>query len=460
MTLEWHFGKPNRKQRRVMGLKNRYVAYGGARGGGKSWIVRKLATLSALKYPGIKILIIRETYSELEQNHITPLKADTVGFATYNEQKKLLTFVKGSTIRFGYCQTKRDMNRYQGGEWDLIFIDEASNIPEECIKMFIPCVRGVNDYPKQTFYTLNPGGKSHYYFKRLFIDRDFHEGEFPEDYAFVQAFAQDNTALMETQPEYLKDLEALPEKLKLAWLEGRWDVYQGMFFEDFIATPDNKGRCHVIDPFEPRSEWPIWHTYDYGRSKPFSVGWWTMDQDGVAYRIMEYYGCGREANTGVFMSAEEQFSEVARIEHEHEWLRRRKIRGWADPAIWIKEGSSGKSIADVAAAHGVYFDKANNDRINGWAEFHNRLYFDEDNKAMFYVFSNCKGFIRTIPTLLYDENKVEDLDTEGEDHIADESRYFFLANPLPPRIRRPKVRILPQNDPLELYASTRRSIRR
>lgn len=458
--VEWDFGSPNPKQDAVMRLRNRYIAYGGARGGGKSWLVRKWAILLCLYYKGLKVLIIRATYSELEKNHIRPMREETRLFARYNEQKKLLTFITGSTVEFGYCQNETDMERYQGGEWDIIFIDEASNIPEECIKKFIPCVRGVNEFPKRTVYTLNPGGRSHHYFKRLFIDRDFREGEDPEDYAFVQALVQDNVALMQSQPDYLRDLEALPEKLKKAWLEGRWDIFEGQFFEDFLATPDKNGRCHVIDPFEPRPEWPIWHSYDYGRNKPFSVGWWTMDTDGVAYRIMEWYGCGKEPNSGLYLSAEEQFAEVARIEHTHEWLRKRKIRGWADPAIWIKEGTSGKSIADVAAAHGVFFDKANNDRINGWAEFHNRLYFDEQGKSMFYVFRNCTGFIRTIPTLIYDEYKVEDLDTEGEDHIADESRYFFLANPLKPRIRTPRVRMLPQNDPLEMYESTRRAMRR
>ena len=460
MTVKWYFGKPNAKQDQVMQLRNRFIAYGGARGGGKSWMVRKWATLYCLRRPGIKILIVRSTYPELEQNHIRPLVTDTHKIARYNTQKKLLTFVTGSTIKFGYCRSERDMEQYQGGEWDIIFIDEASNIPEECIKKFIPCVRGVNDFPKRTVYTLNPGGRSHHYFKRLFIDRDFREGERPEDYAFVQALVQDNVALMATQPEYLKDLEALPEKLKKAWLEGRWDIFEGQFFEDFIATPDKMGHCHVIDPFPPRPEWPIFHSYDYGRSKPFSVAWWTIDQDGVLYRIMEWYGCGKEPNTGIYLSAEEQFTEIARIESTHPWLRGKRIRGWADPAIWITEGTSGKSIADVAAKHGVYFDKGNNDRINGWAEFHNRLYMDPDGHAMVYIFNNCKSFIRTIPSLIYDEHKVEDLDTEGEDHIADESRYVFMANPLPPRIKQPRVRILPQNDPLEQYESTRRIMRR
>ena len=64
---------------------------------------------------------------------------------------------------------------------------------------------------------------------------------------------------------------------------------------------------------------------------------------------------------------------------------------------------------------------------------HYRLSFDKNGYPMMYVFSNCKAFIRTVPSLIYDEHKVEDLDTDGEDHIADETRYFCMSRPIKPR---------------------------
>ena len=451
----WDFGNPNPKQDAVMHLRNRFIAYGGARGGGKSWLVRNWTILHALYYPGIKILIVRQTYAELERNHIRPMRIITRTFARYNEQKKLLSFRNGSTIEFGYCRNAKDMENYQGGEWDIICIDEATNIPEECIKMFTACNRGVSKYPRFTLYTMNPGGRSHAYFKRLFIDRQFNPGEDPNDYAFVQALVQDNSILMQNDPEYLKNLQALPEKLRKAWLEGRWDVFSGQFFGDFLATPDDKGRCHVIDPFPPPPEWKVFHTYDYGYHRPFAMQWHALSPDNVDYLIMEWYGCGKEPNEGIHMTAEQQFSEIARIEHTHPWLRNRKIYGWADPAIWQKE-STGHSISETAERHGVYFEPGINDRINGWAEVHNRLYFDENNQAKFYVFRNCQDFIRTIPSLIYDEHKPEDLDTEGEDHDADAWRYGCMAHKLPPRIIIPEAKVLPRMDPLELYNSTRK----
>ena len=126
------------------------------------------------------------------------------------------------------------------------------------------------------------------------------------------------------------------------------------------------------------------------------------------------------------------FEEIHRIEVEHRWLKGKKIIGIADPAIWDAE--TGESIADVAAKYQVYFQPGDHKRIPGWLQCHYRLSFSEDGYPMMYIFSNCKAFIRTIPLLLYDENKPEDLDTEGEDHIADETRYFLMSRPIKPRV--------------------------
>lgn len=453
MSITWDFGCPNAKQDQLLRMHQHILGYGGARAGGKSWLVRKRAIWRSLHYKGLKSLIIRATYPELMHNHIEPITAETRSFTRYNQQEKKLTFPTGSKIDFGYCKNETDMERYQGGEWDDIYIDEAGNIPEKCLKMFIPCNRGTNGLPKHMILTFNPGGRSHAYLKRVFVDRQFVDGEKPEDYGFVQALIQDNKALMEQQPEYIKSLEVLPEKLKKAWLYGEWDVFAGQFFEEYVDTEKEDGKwTHVIPAFPPLANWKIWRTYDYGYNHPFAVQWWAIDTDGIMYLILELYGCGAEPNEGLHWSADKQFEEVARIEREHPYLRGRKIQGIADPAIWSKE-STGFSIADTAAKHGVYFSPANNDRINGWAQCHNRLAFDANGRPGMYVFPHCKGFRRTIPTLLYDENKPEDLDTEGEDHEADAWRYLCMENPIKaPVIKEQKI-IVPGMDPLEMKKS-------
>ena len=264
---------PNEKQALALGERHRYVAYGGARGGGKSWFVRWKAVLLCLRFPGIKVLITRRTYKELFNNHIAPLQQMLGGIAEYKSMDKYFRFPGGSTIHFGYCACDGDLGQYQGAEYDVWFADEAGQFQESWLVQIDACVRGVNGFPKRTYYTLNPGGPGHGYFKRLFIDRRYTENEHPEDYAVIQALCTDNQALMASQPGYLRSLEKLPGKLRQAWLYGRWDVYEGQFFEEFTDDPRHyadRRFSHVIDPFEIPAGWKIYRSFDWGYHRPFS----------------------------------------------------------------------------------------------------------------------------------------------------------------------------------------------
>ena len=426
---------PSEKQRLFLTADTKHIGFGGARGGGKSWSVRAKAKLLALRFAGIRILIVRRTYPELINNHINILRTELLGIARYNDKDKVLKFANGSTINFTYCDNDKDLDRLQGVEYDIIFLDEATQLSEYQMKTITACLRGVNDFPKRVYYTCNPGGQGHGYIKRIFIDRRYESGENPDDYTFIQSLVTDNKVLMESQPDYIKQLEALPPKLREAWLYGKWDIFEGQFFEDFVDRPEQyreRTWTNVIEPFEIPDGWKIYRSFDWGYNRPFSCGWWAVDYDGVLYRILELYGCTETPNEGVKWTPPQVFSEIHRIETEHRWLKGKKIIGVADPAIWDAE--TGESMADTAAKHQVYFNPADNSRLNGWMQMHYRLSFDEKGYPMMYIFSNCKAFIRTIPLLQYDKHKVEDVDTEGEDHVADESRYLCMARPIKPRM--------------------------
>lgn len=473
--------QPSDKQRLFMLDRHKYVGYGGARGGGKSWAVRVKAVLLCLNHPGIKTMIVRRSYPELRENHILPLcemlrcQADkSERLATYVDQKKEINFPNGSRILFRYCENDRDSLRFQGTEVDILFVDEATQQSEERMDKLKACVRGVNDYPKRIYFTCNPGGEGHSWVKRLFIDRQYNEHERAEEYGFIQALVTDNKALMESDPDYIRQLEALPPKLREAWLHGNWDIFEGQFFEDFRQVPDlleahnagcdderealaRDGRwCHVIPPFDlnegERRGWHIVRSYDFGYGKPFSCGWWAVDYEGVMYRILELYGCTDTPNEGLRWTPDQQFAEIARLEREHPWLRGRRIDGVADPSIW--DSSRGISIAETASRYGLIFAPGDNNRIPGWMQCHYRLQFDEHGRSRMYVFDNCKAFIRTIPMMIYDEHKPEDLDTELEDHVADEWRYAVMSRPIEP-IRPVQPRKIYQ-DPLDQMGTRRR----
>ena len=435
-TVNINIPEPNEKQKLFLADTHRHVAYGGARGGGKSWAVRVKALLLCMRWKGIKILIVRKTYKELTNNHIVPLQQMIpASVARYNKTEKVFTFFNGSTIWFGYCNNDSDLDQYQGAEYDVIFFDEATQLQEQWIKKINLAVRQPNGLPKRTYYTCNPGGVSHNYIKRLFIERKYEEAEIPENYSFTQALVTDNKVLMEMSPEYKAELEALPPKLREAWLYGSWDIFEGQFFEDFMDMSDHyddRQWTHVINPFEIPDGWKIYRSFDWGYNKPFSCMWFAVDYDGVIYHILEFYGCVKGSpNEGIKWTPPQVFAEIHRIETEHPWLKGKTIMGIADPAIWDAE--TGESIADTAAKHQVFFSKGDHQRIAGWMQCHYRLAFDENGFPMFYVFKNCEHFIRTIPLLQYDDHKVEDIDTDGEDHIADAWRYFLMSRPIKPR---------------------------
>lgn len=446
--VELRFPPPNAKQRIFLRAKRKIICFGGARGGGKSWVVRIKAIKLALKFPGIRIMIMRTTFQELLDNHARPLQQLLPrSVATYNSTEKVFKFGNGSIIQLMYCAREEDLEHRQGIEYEIIFLDEATHHAEGVFLKLLACLRSTSGYPIRMYLTCNPGGVGHAWVKRLFIDRVYKPGENPDDYEFIQSLVTDNKALMRVQPDYKRQLEALPPKLRRAWLEGAWDIFEGQFFEEFRDNPNPERRMtHVIEPFDPPKSWKRFRSYDWGYAKPFSCGWWALDPDGRLYRILELYGCTDTPNEGLKWTTDEQFARIAQIEREHPWLAGCRIEGVADPAIFAEDG--GVSIADTAARHGVFFERGDNKRIPGWMQVHYRLRFDEDGYPMMYVFDCCKAFIRTIPLLIYDEHIPEDVDTDGEDHVADEVRYMAMLNPIaPPEAQKPKE--VPY-DPLEI----------
>ena len=191
----------------------------------------------------------------------------------------------------------------------------------------------------------------------------------------------------------------------------------------------------MIEPFDISvgacRGWNLLRSYDFGYAKPFSVGYWAVDYEGVLYRIMELYGCTEEPNTGLKWTPEEQFKAMVELENTHPWLKGRTFTdSIADPAIF--DVSRGESIAQTAAKYGIYWTPGDNHRIPGWMQVHYRFQFDEGGYPRMYIFNNCKAFLRTFPLQMYSNHNPEDLNTELEDHCPDEVRYVCMSRPVAP----------------------------
>ena len=265
-VVEYNPGEANPKQRAFFEARAPFIAYGGAKGGGKTWAVRTKAILGAISNPDIKILIMRRTYTELEENHIRPIvKQVDRKIGAYNGSTRVMTFFNDATIKFGHWAGEQSELEYQGQEFDWIFIDEATQFTERTFNYLKGCLRGVNEYPKRMYLTCNPGGVGHRWVKRLFIDRDFRvnpqdpeENENPEDYVFIPATVEDNEALLRSSPMYLQMLAQMPENVKRAYRYGDWDALEGGYFPEF-----KKGR-HTCAPFKIPDHWKRYRSIDYG----------------------------------------------------------------------------------------------------------------------------------------------------------------------------------------------------
>ena len=249
-TVSVDLGDLNPKQKLFCQARTRYVAYGGARGGGKTHVLRVKAFGGALTYPGIRILIVRREYPELEQNIILPMrKMIPAELATYNGSMRMMFFANGSTIKFGHYGPNDDVE-YQGLEFDWIFIEEATQFTESQFRTLGACLRGATKIPRRIYLTCNPGGIGHLWVKRLFVTRQYRDGERGEDYTFIPATVDDNPQLLEASPEYKQMLDLLPEDVRKAWRYGDWDALAGTFFPEF------RRETHVIKPFyRIPSEW-------------------------------------------------------------------------------------------------------------------------------------------------------------------------------------------------------------
>ena len=411
---------PNERQKKFFLATERYVAYGGARGGGKSWAVRMKAVLLSLEYPGIRLLIVRRTLPEVEDNHVRPLRALLTDVAEYREKDKSFRFPNGSTLRFGYCDAESDVGRYQGQEYDCIFLDEATQLTEYQFQTFKGCLRGVNDFPKRLYLTCNPGGVGHGWVKRLFIERDYREGERAEDHVFIPADVYDNTALMETDPAYVERLESLPFELRQAWLHGSWDVFAGQFF------PEWDRNVHVCEPFEVPSHWRRYVTMDYGMDM-LAAYVIAVDSEGTAWVIRELYE-GRDLGEGheglIISEAAERIRALTEGESIYEYL--------APPDLWNSRQETGRSVADIFAEQGIYLTRTGNDRQSGWMAVRERLRVTKNGEgkpaAALRIFSCCPNLIRTLPLLRYDEQHPSDCARQPHEltHAPDALRGFCV----------------------------------
>ena len=450
--------------------------YGGAAGGGKSDCALTEA-LRQVDIPHYRGLILRKTYPQLSEliDRSQELYPRAIRGAKYNDQKHTWRFPSGAKVIFGSMQHPQDRTNYQGKRYDYICFDELTHFTwEEYSYLFSrnrPNGPGTRCYMRAT---ANPGGIGHAWVKARFITPvppmqtiwDKVKVRFPDgkeetrwkSRVFIPSTIFDNKILLENDPDYLTRLASLPDADRRALLYGDWDSFTGQVFCEWRNDPEHYAdriNTHVIKPFRVPREWSIWCGLDWGFARPFSVGWYAVDHDKRIYRIREYYGCTGTPNEGIKLDPSTVAREIRRIEDEDPNLKGRTIHRVGDPAIWASQGT--ESTGALMEKERVFFEKGDNTRLSGKMQVHHRLRFDENGIPMLYIFSTCENFIRTVPSLVYSQSNVEDVDTNGEDHIYDELRYVCMRNPVaPPKVEPPAPKpydpLSTDDAPMDRYA--------
>ena len=409
---------PNPKQQAFFESTARYTAYGGARGGGKSWAMRMKLVLLALGYDGIQILLLRRTLGELRENHLFPLLSLLDGVARYASTEKEFRFPNGSRIRLGYCDTENDVLQFQGQAYEVIGLEEATHFTEGQFSALTESNRysGQMQVPfrPRMYFTCNPGGVGHDWVKRLFVDRCYRTGERAEDYLMIKSLVFDNTFLMERDPEYVRTLMALPEARRKAMLYGDWNAFEGAFFPEF--DPE----IHTCMDFEVPVDWIRFRGLDYGLDMTACL-WFAVSREGTVYVYRELY------EKDLILS--EAGRRILSVSPEEGSIRYTA----ASPDLWNRRQESGKSGFDLLHTAGVSrLVKANNARIPGWRVIREYLRRREDGTPKLVIFRSCKNLIRTLPLLRFDTNVIEDAaDTPHEITHAPEALRYGLMSRMP-----------------------------
>lgn len=443
------------------------ILYGGAAGGGKSHLMRMAAIIWCSEVAGLQVYLFRRIRDDLIKNHMEgpngfrSVLAGWVecGFVTIVEDE--IRFWNGSKIYLCHCKDEKDRFKYQGAEIHLLLVDELTHFTDKIYRFLRNRVRMVGvkiprkyegRFPR-IICGANPGGIGHQFVKMTFIDgaepmKVYHaansEGGMLRQ--FIPAKLEDNPSMEENDPGYDARLHGLgSETLVRAMRHGDWNIVEGAFFDNFRADR------HILKPFEIPEHWLRFRAGDWGSAKPFSFGWYAVASEdyiagpgqviprGALVRYREWYGIHQDAdgrfvaNRGLKMSADKVGAGV-RLRDGKDPI----AYGVLDPAAFAQDG--GPSIAErmqqgTSAQRGATFRQADNKRVaargamGGWDQMRARLDGDEDGRPMLFLFSTCIHAIRTVPVLQHDEDRPEDLDSDMEDHAADEIRYACMSRP-------------------------------
>lgn len=418
--------KPHPRQELALTCPADEVFFGGAAGGGKSdfLLADFLYGINQGYRENYLGILFRRTYPEQEELIRRSFDMYLPQGGVFKDDKKEWTFPQGESLRFRFCEADKDVYRYQGHAYQWAGWDELPQYPTDFpYRYILSRIRSAHGVPCRIRASGNPGCVGHGWVKARWIDDRIAERIFVDEESllsrcFIPSKLEDNPTLMLNDPKYEQRLKALPPNQYRALRLGDWDVFAGQVFGEF-SRATHLWKSHEL----PGEIWGKWTSLDWGYAKPFSIGWWAGNADGVIIRYREMYGAEKnEPNVGVKRSSKD----VAKEAWEKSFSEGATSM-IADPACWGKTDDN-PSVAEEFAAVGFNMIKADNARVPGLQRVHDLLKTKaQDGKPMLRIGNTCFNWLRTVPGLTADPNHPEDVDTRLEDHAYDETRYGLLS---------------------------------
>jgi len=407
------------------------VLYGGAAGGGKSYAMLLFALKRRMEHPGTTGIIFRRTYPELEKSVIQEShKIYTYFGAKYNQAKHCWTFPKvdgyasPSVQWFGHAEGQGDVYKYLSSEFQDMCFDESTLFTEFQFTYLTSRCRSSRPEVKPLIrLASNPGNVGHlWHYKRYiepyYVHKIWKNKETGKTLTFIPAKVKDNPALCEADPGYVQRLKELPEKKYLALAEGRWDVFEGMYFNEWNATP---GQSVLRVPRKPDTFTQKYLSFDWGFSNPACVLWHEVTPLGRIFTYRELYitrqGPKKLAKIILEMTPENEVIECMYASPEI-WGKKADLEGGGEPIRDLMQEVLGTRIQMV---------KANNSRVQGWLKMREYMGKAPDGLPWWQVSPLCVNLIRTVPTLIHDDHRPEDVDGKCDDDPAEASRYFLVS---------------------------------
>jgi len=423
-----------------------------AAGGGKSYAQLIDALYDANNYPGIRQLILRETFPELRRSLI--IKSQSLyppDLMQYNAADFTWYHSNGSIIEFGYLDSDDSVTIYKSAEYDIIRMDEGTEFSEYRITYMQSRIRGTNKYPKQMKISTNPDGPGHKFLKKTFkigvnescvtfqefIGKDRFDKPRYESRCYIPSLYYENDFLMRDDPDYVNRLLKLPEKEQKALMEGNWDI------NDDTAFPEFDYKTHVVSyektfPNGIPSHWKRWRSVDNGYDDPFAWYWYTVDEQGTVYVYREFTRDKGDKSTQIPYSTQAErvaekskYTDVNGNEHEEKFAF--TVAGHDAWATHVRD-EQGKTLIDYYQDGGLYgFIKAITDRKLRKATIHEYLKpsMDENIRRMVakvQICDCCKKLIEYLQEVLKDPDDHEKYSEDGDaTHTVDSFGYGLIA---------------------------------